>query len=87
MAYIVKAKSGTIQRADTVRTIRDKDHARKYLAQTAGNIGYHVVTYSKDNNSFTCSCQAFTYGHGLACKHIISVAKKFVKNIEIITEK
>lgn len=79
MAYILKAKTSTIINSDDIKVTKCYD---KFMAE-GNHKKVYVIEYNEMNGKFKCNCEAYKYGKGLACKHIVAVCKKFVHNLKL----
>lgn len=67
-------------KAQSVFSKRLSEH--EWRSESAGGQEFHTVMFNPDTQSFICDCGDFIH-RGKICKHIISVIRKDVKNINL----
>lgn len=82
MAYTITVNKRTYDASLKVKVAKDPSVKSQWIAKTEGKTKVHTVKYFKNQNRFICDCEAFGFGKGKQCKHIMKVLKQFVKNAE-----
>ncbi len=57
-------------------------HLNEWRSESAGGQEFHTVMFNPALQQFTCDCADYNY-RGKVCKHIISVIRKYAKNINL----